>query len=142
MTEPGYPFRTATKERQTAAARLPLIVAALSAATCGMLHAVWVLFPLLNARFTAEMMGIPPDPQFRVATPTVLVRAAVPVLAVASSLWMMHSRTQAATMAGAAGVAALFLASFDIGGGTSGWIPGGLLVPIAMLTYIRRNREG
>lgn len=54
VTEPGYSFRPATKERQTAAVRLPLIVAALSAATCGMLHAVWVLFPLLDARFTDD----------------------------------------------------------------------------------------
>ena len=141
MTEPGYPVPPVTNERRTATTRLRLLAASLLAAACGVLHAVWVLFPLLDARFTADLMDIPLDPQFRVGTLTVLVIAAVPVLAVASSLWIFHSRTQAAIMAGVAGVTALGLALPDIGGSTSGWIPGGLLIPIALLTYALRDRR-
>jgi len=141
VTEPGYPVPPVTNERRTATTRLRLLAASLLAAACGVLHAVWVLFPLLDARFTADLMDIPLDPQFRVGTLTVLVIAAVPVLAVASSLWIFHSRTQAAIMAGVAGVTALGLALPDIGGSTSGWIPGGLLIPIALLTYALRDRR-
>ncbi len=121
--------------------KISRIVVLLLAAACGVLHAVWVLFPLLDARFTADLMDLPLDPQFRVGTLTVLVIAAIPIVAVASSLWAMHSRTQAAVGEGAAGVVALYLAFFDIGGATSGWIPGGLLIPIALLTYTLRERR-
>ncbi len=129
-------------ERTSAAAHLPLIVAALLAAASGVLHAAWVLFPLLDARFTTVMMGRPPDPQFRVGMLTVLAIAGVPILAIASALWTLHSTTQAAIGEGVAAATALYLALFDIGGGTSGWVPGALLLPIALFTYTLRDRRG
>lgn len=54
---------------------------------------------------------------------------------------MFYSRTQAVIMAGVAGVTALCLALPDIGGGTRGWVPGGLLIPIALLTCSLRDRR-
>jgi hypothetical protein len=126
-----------TNERETAAARLPLIASSLLAAAAGVFHAALVLLPLLLARFTAVLSGYPPDPQFQVEAPVVLGIAAVPVLAIASSLWAVRSARQAAVGEGVAGVAALFLALYDIGGGTSGTLPGALLLLAALLTYAR-----
>jgi len=125
-----------TKEREATTMPLPLIASSLLAAVAGVLHAALVLFPLLDARFTAAMTGYPPYPQFRVGEPVVLGIAAVPVLAIASSLWAVRSARQAAVGEGVAGAAALFLALYDIGGGTSGTLPGALLLLAALLTYI------
>lgn len=130
-----------TNERKSGTIPLPLIGSSLLAAVAGVLHAAWVLFPLLDARFTAAMMDIPPDPELRLGGPVVLGIAAIPVLALAASLWSVRGAARAAVGEGVAGIAALLLALYDIGGATSGTLPGVLLLLVAPLTYSLRERR-
>ncbi len=121
------------------ATRVPLVILSVSAVICGVLHAMWVLFPLLDAQATANLMGTPLDPQYQVRNLAVMAIIAVPVLGIGSPLWAWHSRGHAAIGEVLAGSIALVLALSDIGGGTSGWIPGGFLIPIGLLTVLLRE---